>query len=384
MLIEKLPKKGYYNKARMSKLKTQILAIALFFASLLQVIFAVGKVIAGGKLADFEVYYNYSKIFLSGGNLYAQNVPLNYPPSALLFFTPFSLLSQKTAEIVLTTLSIIALLTSLYLLTKPLIKNLSLKLIIMALILQSFPIKFTLGMGQVNLIVLFLIVFSFIKDQENKQIQAGIYWGIASMIKLIPLPLALYFLAKKRYKALFTGLALFIISNLSLIATFPQMSGYFQNILPGLTSSVGKGVSIYDQSLRAFFMRLRLPQNYELSIFIGIILLILAVNKYRKDRHDLTFYSLILAITTITNSFAWQHHFVFLIPGFIVIITSVTYSNNLVKRILVFISYILLSYHFPDPNHPWTANPFLLSHTLFGGLLIITLLLMDNFKKYQR
>lgn len=362
----------------------KLFSLTIFLASLLQTIFSVGKVIYQGKLLDFEVYYNYSKIFLSGGNPYAQNVPLNYPPSALLFFSPFTLFPQKTAEIVFTSLSLISLLMSIYLLTKITNSRLLSQLIIAALLFQSFPAKFTLGMGQVNLIVLFFLVLTFIKDQQKKEFQAGIFWGTAMMIKLIPIPMIIYFLVRKKINTAVVGLTLLLSSNLVMLYFYPGMLSYFQTILPHLTSSVGKGVSIYDQSLRAFFMRLRLPQNYELSIFIGIILLILAVNKYRKDRHDLTFYSLILAITTITNSFAWQHHFVFLIPGFIVIITSVTYSNNLAKRILVFISYILLSYHFPDPNHPWTANPFLLSHTLFGGLLIITLLLMDNFKKYQR
>ncbi len=324
-----------------------------------------------GTLPDFEVYYNYARIFLSGGNPYAQNVPLNYPPSALLFFSPFSLLSQKTTEIIFTILSLSAFFISIYLLTYRV--SLIKKLAIIALLFQSFPTKFTLGMGQVNLIVLFFVIFSFIKDRQNKQVQAGIFWGSAVMIKLIPLPLAIYFLIRKRYKALMAGLSLFFVSNLTLIFLFPSMTNYFQNTLPGLASPVGKGVSVYDQSLRAFFMRMELPQSYELSIFIGIFLLFLGVMKYLKDRHDLTFFSLILAVTTISNSFAWQHHFVLLYPAFIAAIKQAS-SKNIFKGILLTLSYILISYHFRDPLNPPINNPFFLSHTLIGSIILIWLL----------
>lgn len=361
------------------KRKTQIFAIALFLTSLHQVIFSVGKVISGGKLVDFEIYYTYTKMFLSGNNPYAQNVPLNYPPSALLFFTSFSLLSQKTPEVVFTTLSIIALLTSLYLLTKPSIKSLSWKLIIIALMLQSFPVKFTLGMGQINLIVLFFLSLAFINDQKNKQTMAGIYWGMAMMIKLIPCPLIIYFLVRKKLKTAAVGLTLLLSSNLAMLYFYPGMLKYFQTILPYLSSPVGKGISIYDQSLRAFFMRLGLPQSYELSIFIGIILIILAVNKYRKDHHDLTFYSLIIAITTIINSFAWQHHFVFVFPLLIAgVIMKLGKTRGNIGWFLLALSFILISFHFPNPATPSTTNPILISHTLIGTLILIGFCL--NFK----
>jgi len=173
--------------------------------------------------------------------------------------------------------------------------------------------------------------------------------------------------------------------------------------------------------MRAFLVRLGFANGKDLSnVMILILLAVISVKylknkasiqrmkplrqlanrpieKYKMKLNDLVFFSQILLITTIGNAFAWQHHFVFLFPGFIAATLSILRpstntsevagiqgllrggiwkQNNVIKLSLLLLSAILVGMHFPDIAHPPTSNPFLISHTLMGGLALFIMLLL--------
>lgn len=368
----------------------KFLTLIIFLASLLQVVFGVNKVQRKTFLIDFNVYYQATKTVYSGINSYNQafeTVPFNYPPSSFLFFTPFTLFNQNVAQIIFTLLSLLSLLASSYFLTSlfPATSNWTMRLLITSAFLQNFPTKFTLTLGQVNLAVLLLLVLMFFFDQKKKEVWSGICFGLASMIKLTPITLGIYFLVKKRFLTLFIGIGILFLSNFLFIWKIPATASFFQSTLPQLALQTGSSTSLYDQSLRAFLSRIgSVSSSYQISLIIVSVLVVLSIIKYLRQKNDLVFFSLILVLTTIGSSFTWQHHLVFLLPGFVAETIYFLKSKSTLRGILLATSFALVGYHFPDIAHPPTTNPLLVSHSLMGTLLLIGLLLNHQKSiKYQ-
>ncbi|MBI4991213.1 DUF2029 domain-containing protein [Candidatus Gottesmanbacteria bacterium] len=377
----------------------KFLTLIIFLTSLLQVVFGVNKVQSRIFLIDFNVYYQATKTVYSGINPYNQafeTVPFNYPPSSFLIFAPFTLFNQNVAQTIFTLLSLLSLLASSYFLTSlfPATSNWTMRLLITSAFLQNFPTKFTLTLGQVNLVVLLLLVLMFFFDQKKKEVWSGICFGLASMIKLTPIVLGIYFLVQKRFMALFIGVGILFLSNFLFIWRIPATASFFQSTLPQLALQTGSGASLYDQSFRAFLSRIgSVSSSYQISLIIVFALIILSIIKFKKQKNDLVFFSLILALTTIGSSFTWQHHLVFLFPGFVAetiyFLKLLTTSDGgpdligdssevkelIIRGSLLLLSATLVGYHFPDIAHPPTTNPFLVSHSLMGTLILVGLLL---------
>lgn len=351
-----------------------------FLVSLLQLVYGIRTVLVQGILPDFAIYYSYTKFFLSGENPYAFSEAFNYPPSTLLFLTPFSFLPFSLSEILFTILSLGFFLTTAWIFMGSAgIKRNGWKCIILAVLLQLFPTKFTLGMGQVNLYVLGAIFLIPYFEKKKNAMAVGIAWGIACMLKLIPFPLGIYFLLRKKWTSFIVGISLFSLINASFFLRYP-ISNYIIHQLPTLFVQTTTSSSPYDQSLRAFATRAGMENSFVLSIGIIAFLFVLSIylylrNKKKNQSHHDAFYSLLLALVTIGGSFAWQHHYVFLYPAIITLWSQfLKKKTSLLLWMLFIMSVILIGVHIPDPVHPPT-NLIVVSHSFLGAFLLIFLLL---------
>jgi alpha-1,2-mannosyltransferase len=365
----------------------KIFALIIFSLSVAQVSFGIGKILSRTELIDYKVYYEASQHSLQGKNpyweTYGANITYNYPPSALLLFWPFSFLPLSSSQWVFTVCSAAFLIISVILLTDKLhpFDQITLRLLLIALFFQNFPTKFTLVMGQVNLFILFFLTVSFVADQRKKEITSGIFYGLAAMVKLTPLALGLYFLVRKKYKTLLAGILVFSFANFVVLFYLGGTTDFFTVILPQLLMQTGTQSSLYDQSLRAFVAHLGTGElHIGISACIVFLLYGSAIYKYVQSLptsfiKDLLFFSLILAITTIGNSYTWHHHLVFLFPGFVAQAYECLKKRSVMRTGLLFISALLVGMHFSDIAHPPTAHPFLISHALWGTNILIGLLL---------
>ena len=382
---------------KLIKNKVANLSILLVFScSLLQVILGIGKILFESKLLDFSVYYQASYTFIAGFNpyriLYLENIPFNYPPSSFLFFVPFTFISLSISQWLFTLLSLLSLLASGIIYAKSTDSKLRCRVILLILsaLLQNFPTKFTLVMGQVNLIVLLFLSLSFYFDQKNKTGLSGMFLGFASMIKIYPIFTSIYFFSRKKWKTVIIGLILFLGSNVLLYLLLPNIRSYFISTFPNLLMINITSPSIYDQSLQAFITRVGI--RTEVSIIFTSTLYLAAIYQHFKITrkkasnrlNDLIFFSLILAITIIGNRFTWQHHLVLLFPGFTVLALIFLKEKNIAKGIVLFISALLVGGHFPDIANPPSKNPFIISHSLIGSFILIALLFTEKLKSPKK
>lgn len=317
--------------------------------------------------------------------------PFNYPPAILPFLSFFGILPQNLAAIIWNFASIFSLVLTIYLLVKIVKWQLAWWqwLLIYGVTFWSFPVKFTLGMGQVNHFVLLFLVFGLYylllprvrpsvgTDPNLALYRAGFFFSLAGSIKLSPFIFGLYFLGKKEWQALkwliIGTLFLFLLPFLIIPWSFQRI--YYADIFFRAFSAVGKEV-YYNQSLTGFISRqlsyLSFQQQQALIVFLSLFFVGLSALFLKRDR--LTQWSTVLSLMVMLNALSWQHHLVFLIPCFFFLRgdkTNKTNRTNWWRRGLLFVAYLLLAINFKNPQEVaaiWGA--WILSHGFYGTFLL--------------
>lgn len=331
-------------------------------------------------LPDLSVYYN-SVILLSQGNNPYLNQGLftqvNYPPATLLLMYPLLYFSFPIASNIWTLFSVFAFLLSITCLY--LIKPLKVKLLAFIVFgtVISFPFKFTLGMGQINLLLLFLISAFLLCMVRSKKFSAAVFFSLSVALKIFPIIFVLPIIFNKKFKFLLISLGLlFLLLIFSLILINPSISiYYFTNILLPLILSPA-GEVYYNQSLTGFVARLHLPL-YFLALVRAILVIISVIIAFKHGKNIFFSISIILTVVLLVNSFTWQHHLILLLLPFYFIL-----SNKLTKKLffLVIISYSLVAFNFKNPEIFVSTRygNILLSHGFIGTLLLWYMLIFQK------
>ena len=361
----------------------KIIIVAVSSILLIRQLTTIIQLIDEFPLNDFSVYLDGTRATLAGQNPYTMWFfdRYNYPPSATIFFVPLTWISQNTAEYIFTSLSIISLwFTITYVLDSLLVKApWSAKFLLFTLILKLFPVKLTLALGQINLIILALIMASFY-FQRRKPSLAGSLLGIAAAIKLTPIPLIVYFIIKKNPRVIisfFITLAIFTFLSI-LIFGFPLSAYYYTQVLPELNTRVTQttlNATYMNQSMTALLGRFGifgLINSLIRYIVSGIMILWICFRlaKTNSSTADLELFSLLLIATTIfLPVFVWQHHYVVIIPLLLVL--------ALRSRWIIAINfYFIFSWYFKNSDPAAVAHPLLSSHFLTATLILLVLNLL--------
>lgn len=317
---------------------------------------------------DFEVLWYAARDLLTINNPYLNTViftGVGYPPNSLLFYLPLVNLDYLIAQNIFTIVSIVSLFLCVYISLKILeINNKLLIFIISSFVLLSFPAKFTLGMGQNNIIALLFLLLSFYFFKDKKMYFAGILLGLSISLKTIFVYFVLYFILEKQWKViLYTTVT--IVASIMIVylirGNLDLYKFYYTDIIPPLLNFENREI-YYNQGLSGFVSRIidDLQTRKTLTLIgSGLLVLVNAYFIYFKKNVNL-----LLSFTVITllliDSLAWQHHFVWLLFPFIVLMKN---SCNFKDKVLIFLTYVLISLNIPDST--------LLNSNVFIGTLIL-------------
>jgi hypothetical protein len=173
---------------------------------------------------DFEVYYSAANSYIHGETVYGISYGLSsgfykYSPFALLLFAPLSVLPFYVAKvlhfIVLSSLIIATIILSGKIISRNFFgetfeKKLNLKLIL--IFLPLIPNIYTeLHLGNVNIILLFILIIGLQRLFSGKTIESGLLFALGILIKphfIIFLPLLLL---RKKFKCLFSTITGIVI-----------------------------------------------------------------------------------------------------------------------------------------------------------------------------
>ncbi|HUW21389.1 MAG TPA: glycosyltransferase family 87 protein [Candidatus Bathyarchaeia archaeon] len=367
--------------------KTAIFWWLLFLVALGQQLTKLYFLFQQGEPIDFNVYWQAARITVDGGNVYqklptADIPPFNYPPTALIFFSFLLLLPKTVSFWVLLFISLLGLFGTILLLVRLwFTKKISWPafLILGTLFIQYFPTKFTLTLGQINLVILFLVTFSYILLVRKRDIPAGVLLAAASLIKIFPAVLVLFFIKEKKKKACLAFVATCLLGIILTAIFFKPglITDYFGRIGQNLFFKAGT-VSYFDQSLNSFLLRLKIADLFRLATRI-MISLVLVITFLRSKNQAVSYFGLLTVMTLFLPSFVWIHHYVILIPLMILLSAQIYRQKSFLPKIAFLAAYLACSLHFKAPEIISGKNILLESH-FFLGAFLLHLLAIDKLK----
>lgn len=159
-----------------------------------------------------------------------------HPPVAVVVALPFGLLEYRAAWLAWNLVSLAVLALCLWLLMPPSSEEGALWKCapLAALLLTSNPLAQQVIEGQMNLVLLGLIVGAWSADRGARPRVAGMLVGLAAAIKLYPAFLIVYFLARRQWSAVVAAGVTFAAASLLAIGLFGSdvFLIYFRDVLP--------------------------------------------------------------------------------------------------------------------------------------------------------
>lgn len=258
------------------------------------------------------------------------------PPVSRLIYLPLRLLPLGIAQGIWVVVSAVCLMLVIWKLGRPFG-------LLLALSYLSFPTQFTLGMGQVNLIALFLLVTAVFHEQDKRSASAGVLFTLSILLKPELILLAPVFLISRRWNMMRWSLGVMVLAAVSAAALF-GLDAYTKYATRFIETMSGwNDVAIYyNQGMSGAIARLGSSAYLYLliaGVFTGLTWYVFW--KKREVFPHTIWRSLPLFI--LIEPIAWQHHFVFLIPAYITLWRS---SMSLRRRCALVISYFLISWNF--------------------------------------
>jgi len=303
-----------------------VLGLALL-AAVLAVAAAVLYQHNPGWMYDARVYRNGGAAALHGQDVYRRLPPpaFTYAPFAALVFIPLTLLSTNGMGLLVTTASLVCLAASIWLcLGRPALdgdrRPLALCASVCALALWVDPVSLTLLLGQVNLILMFLVLLDLLAADGSRWKGMGV--GVAAAIKLTPAFFVLYLVLTRRLRAAAVALATMAATVALGFAALPRDSSRYWGGVFLDSSRVGAPQNVRSQSLRSLLVRwLHTSQGLEpawilLGAAVAVGALGLAVWAHRRGE-ELLAICVCATGALLISPITWQHHWVWIVPTLI-------------------------------------------------------------------
>ncbi|MHA6783438.1 glycosyltransferase 87 family protein [Pseudonocardia saturnea] len=306
----------------------------------------------GGRHIDLEVYRFGVQAWLSGGDMYGPlpetaghiALPFIYPPFAALVMTPLAVVPWTVAWIGLLALSVLGLGATLYVVARRLWPSggrggaLSVSSIALPLALAvtpGTPIDFdtptdgmplaldpvlqTVEFGQINLILMALVVLDCLVDHPRWP--RGTLIGIAAAIKLTPAAFVLFFLLRRDARAAVTAAVSGLVATGIGFAVAPRESVAFW--LGNPTGGVSGSPFFTNQTFQAVLVRAGVEGTASTVgwLLLSAALLGIAVPVIRRAPAPLALVA-VAGVALLASPTSWSHHWVWVAPALLVAAAS--------------------------------------------------------------
>ncbi|MEV5792544.1 glycosyltransferase 87 family protein [Streptomyces sp. NPDC052192] len=282
---------------------------------------------------DLRVYYGTVDAWIHhGGRIYDYRVPgttygFTYPPFAALGMLPMALVGLRTAIVLALLLNLAALAVVVGFLVGPALRRHGwFGLALTACLLPLFePLRDTFSFGQVNLVLLALVLADARLLARGHGRWAGVGIGLAAAIKLTPaLFIALLLLGRRRRAA---GVATAVAGAATGLAAWaaPDASRFYWTDALWDTGRVGRLAYVSNQSVQGVLARLAAPGEPSRALWATAVLLVLCVWAWRTSRalaadDWAAAFALTGLAACLVSPITWVHHLVWLLPSFAVLL----------------------------------------------------------------
>jgi alpha-1,2-mannosyltransferase len=289
---------------------------------------------------DLRIYVNAVRWWASGHPLYefAHDDPIQgrlgftYPPFAALVLAPLGALGFRASIVLFVVGTALAVgVTSLWL-VRPIARRHGVPLwfacaLTLPLISTLEPIRETVTFGQINMLLVLLVLTDLLIIAPRWPRLAGICIGIAAAIKLTPAIFIVYLLITRRWRAALTATATAAAATLVAAAVAWRDSWHFWTAALWETGRVGHTDRIANQSLFGLLARLSAPQDPNLLLWLALVLAVAGYGLWRASRAALAGDEVVgLTLTGIVGGLAspitWPHHLFWFVPALLVLVDA--------------------------------------------------------------
>lgn len=184
------------------------------------------------------------------------------------------------------------------------------------------PVRDTVSFGQVNLLLLVLVLTDLMLIRTGRHRFAGIGIGLASAIKLTPAVFIVYLVLVGRWRAAVVAAGTAASATILAAVIAPHPSYVFWTHALWDTDRVGDLGYVSNQSLRGLLTRLdpHLGKGVWLAVVLAV-LVVWAVRVRRAARADdqLAGFALTGIVGCLVSPITWVHHLVWLLPALAVL-----------------------------------------------------------------
>jgi alpha-1,2-mannosyltransferase len=274
---------------------------------------------------DLEVYVYAVRDMLAGKDIFATTTPFwnlffIYPPIAAVLMTPLAFGPYVLWQVLWTAALVWAQQSVMKRCRAP--RGWKLGLLGIAVIVAMEPIRTTLGYGQVNTILMALVVVDLLPDRTDrwKRFPQGVLTGLAASIKLTPgLFVVFDFVIGKKKTALWAIVGFFAFTAIGAIFLPHQSLTFWTGLAGGDTRTAGP-IYAGNQSLLGVFFRLAGGGGTTLTLIglgvAGIVALIGAIvaAQWWRSGQKVFAVAIVGMCTCLASPLSWTHHYVWVLP----------------------------------------------------------------------
>ena len=324
---------------------------------------------------DFPHNYLAGYLLRNGGNPYDREQimtaaaqlgiphlnPYVYPLFVGELFIPLSYLSYPTAKLAWLFFNHLFLFVSIfvYLSTIPKLLRQMTGILFLGMCVYFFPLYRTFTAGQLNLLILLLLVLLWKYYSQKKDTLAGIILGIATLIKIFPGFFLLYFLIQKRNRIVVSMISTIVLISILSIGIFGwAVFVDYSHLLKAMSygRSVWSDILVpfhlepSNQSIHTLLLRIFPTYSRTLSYILSASLLLFTcyIAKQNSEHYGHIGFCLVFLSYLFIPSLLWDHYLVYILFIYIMIFIYHAQSKTYTVEKILFLSLIFI----------WMAVPF--------------------------
>jgi hypothetical protein len=294
-----------------------------------------------------------------------------HPPTSVLLAAPFAWMDYPDAFMAWNLASLVLLAATLWVVVSQLgVRVTPMRLLAAwALLLLCNPVRHQILQGQLNLVLLALIVGAWALERSDRPLLAGALLGLAAAVKLFPGFLLVYYAMRGRWRVVLGGGATAVVATALtvLVVGVEAYRVYFHDVVPHVAryrdwwvnaSLLGLWSKLFEANSGHVLPLVRSPCLYGAAlvgslILVGAVLLRATRSARSRPEHDLTF-SLAVISMLLIGPIIWDHALVLLLVPVAVLGLHFRGMGNWRWLFLVSLAAV------------WLAPKFVFDHTIGG------------------
>lgn len=282
---------------------------------------------------DLKIYVSAMRWWAAGNPLYDYAQPdrvqgelfFTYPPFAALLLRPFAQLPVGATIAVFTTATVLAVVVTTWWLIAPIAERRSMPRwfavgLAVPLVFATESIRETVTFGQINMLLVLLILADLLFAVPRNSRWAGVGIGVATALKLFPGIFVVYLLATRRWRPAVVASVTAAAATLLAAAVAPTDSWRFWTHELWSTGRVGRTDYTGNQSIYGLLSRLWVPEEPNRLLWLALVAVAAGFGLWRAARaarvgDEVAGLTLTGLVAALVSPITWTHHVYWFIPA---------------------------------------------------------------------